>query len=129
MILNKRGWGLREMLIWSGILLVFLIIAIYYIYNLYSSIDQELLTNTYTNLENNLERQADIYLENYYDGELTDDNMTITKSVLKSYDLDISLKDDDGNLCSGYVMANKNEVKGYISCRDYTTDGYESWRS
>ena len=35
MKLNKNGWGLVEMLVLSGILLLFLLIAVYFIHKLY----------------------------------------------------------------------------------------------
>ena len=37
-MLNKHGWGLKEMLVLSGILVLFLIIAIYYIFSLYQEL-------------------------------------------------------------------------------------------
>ncbi len=36
--LNNRGWGLVEMLLLSGALLIALLVAIYFIYKLYSSL-------------------------------------------------------------------------------------------
>ncbi len=35
--LNNKGWGLAEMLILSGSLLLALLVAIYFIYQLYNS--------------------------------------------------------------------------------------------
>ena len=131
-MLNKKGWGLVEMLILSGVLIIFLFIAIYFIYRLYGNLDEGINTNYYTNLENDLRNQAEEYLNDYYDDTLTSDYITITRNVLKTYDLDVILEDPQGRECSGYVRANKSHAKvnieAYISCSKYETDGYESWR-
>ena len=76
-MLNKHGWGLKEMLVLSGILLLFLIIAIYYIFTFYKEMGREVTTTYYHDLEDDLE---DTY-------------------------------------------------QAYISCSDYTTEGFEDWRS
>ncbi len=131
-MLNKKGWGLGEMLILSGILALFLIIAIYFIYNFYSGMEKDYKLNYYTNLEEKLKEQAQIYINEYYDESLTSDYVTITKDVLKAYSLAPDLIDLKDNTCEGYVRANKSraivDIKAYISCSDYETSGYESWR-
>lgn len=127
-MLNKRGWGLREMILLSSVLIIFLFVAIFYIYTLYNNIGESMLVNSYSNMERKLESQAEIYLSDYYDNPLTDTDITITRSVLKSHDLDVSLVDSEGNSCSGYVLANKTRVKAYIKCDDYMTEGYRRSR-
>lgn len=133
MLKDKRGWGLKEMLILSGILALFLIIAIYYIYTLYQSLDLEVTQNYYHDLEDKLEYNAHVYLEDYYDKNLDSTGVTITRSILRAYDLDVNLKDNKGKACSGYVIAKKTHgeeiINAYISCPNYMTDGYEDWRS
>lgn len=42
MKLNNKGWGLKQMLVLSGILIFFFCIAIYFIYVLYNSLAEEL---------------------------------------------------------------------------------------
>ena len=73
------------------------------------------------------------YIEDYYDGDLTSDGLTITRSVLRSYDLDVSLVDNKGRACSGYVIASRthgiDSYQAYLSCPNYTTNDYEDWRS
>ena len=132
MFLNKNGWSLKEMLLLSGILMFFLIIAIYYIVSLYSNFGGEVKATNYSLLEEKLENQALIYLIDYYDEILTNEDITITRNVLRTYNLDIILKDSAGNSCSGYVMAHKTHgqiyTKSYIKCNKYMTDGYEEWR-
>jgi len=133
MYLNKHGWGLREMLVLSGILIIFLIIAIYYIYLLYNNVGEEYTIDYYTNLEDKLEHQSLIYLNDYYEANLTSDYIIISRSILRNYDLDIPLNDPYGDACSGYVTVNKSKgiinTKGYIKCNNYVTDGYEEWKN
>lgn len=132
MKLNKHGWGLREMFVLSSVLIIFLGVSIYFIYVLYSSFGKE-MKNNYDDLEKNLKHQASVYLADYYDDDLTSDKITITRSVLRSYDLDIELKDKIGKACSGYVVAYKTmgitHIDPYIKCEKYETKGYEEWRS
>lgn len=133
MKLNKNGWGLRTMLILSGVIILFLGVAIYFISRIYSGYDEEILNHPYRELENNLEKQASIYLNDYYDDMLTNEKITITRGVLRSYDLDINLKDPYDEDCSGYAVASKSKgitnIKAYIKCKRYETKGYEEWRS
>ena len=128
-MLNKHGWSLREMLILSGILIVFLFIAIYYILIMYKDLDLNITNNYYDNLESRLEENATVYLEDYYEGDLSSEGFKITRGMLRSYDLDIELRDKDGHVCAGYVVARRthgeDDIKAYISCPDYTTEGFE----
>ena len=128
-MLNKHGWSLREMLILSGILIVFLFIAIYYILIMYKDLDLNITNNYYDNLESRLEENAIVYLEDYYEGDLSSEEIKITRGMLRSYDLDIELRDKDGHVCAGYVVARRthgeDDIKAYISCPDYTTEGFE----
>lgn len=128
-MLNKHGWSLREMLILSGILIVFLFIAVYYIFTMYRDLDLEIGNNHYSNLEEKLEENAIVYLEDYYEGDLNSEGLKITRGMLRSCDLDVELRDKDGHVCAGYVMARRthgeDDIKAYISCSDYTTEGFE----
>ena len=128
-MLNKHGWSLREMLILSGILIVFLFIAVYYIFTMYRDLDLEIGNNHYSNLEEKLEENAIVYLEDYYEGDFNSEGLKITRGMLRSYDLDVELRDKDGHVCAGYVMARRthgeDDIKAYISCPDYTTEGFE----
>ena len=132
MHLNKNGWSLKEMLLLSGILVLFLLIAIYYIVSLYNNFGEELKATNYSLLEKRLEDKALIYLNDYYNDMLTSEEVTITRNVLRSYNLDVVLEDNKGDSCSGYVIANKTHGKvynkAYIKCNGYMTEGYEEWR-
>lgn len=41
MRLNKNGWSLNEMLLLSGILIIFLLVAVFYISSMYNNFDME----------------------------------------------------------------------------------------
>ena len=132
MRLNKNGWSLNEMLLLSGILIIFLLVAVFYISSMYNNFDMEVKKTDYSVLESNLEKQTLIYLNDYYDEMLTSEEITISRSVLRSYNLDVVLEDNKGDSCSGYVIANKTHGKvynkAYIKCNGYMTEGYEEWR-
>ena len=117
------------MLILSGILIVFLFIAVYYIFTMYKDLDLNITNNYYDKLESRLEGNATVYLEDYYEGDLSSEEIKITRGMLRSYDLDIELRDKDGHVCAGYVVARRthgeDDIKAYISCPDYTTEGFE----
>ena len=132
MRLNKNGWSLNEMLLLSGILIIFLLVAVFYISSMYNNFDMEVKKTDYSVLESNLEKQTLIYLNDYYDEMLTSEEITISRSVLRSYNLDVVLEDNKGDSCSGYVKAYKTHgkiyTKAYIKCNEYMTEGYEEWR-
>ena len=59
----------------------------------------------------------------------SNDEIIISRNVLRHYNLDVDLKDSEGNVCSGYVKAFQLDddtiVIAYIKCPNYTTNGYE----
>lgn len=132
-MLNKNGWGLKEMLLYSGIIVLFFLVAIYYIVSMYKEIDIPVSEVSYQDLEKQLEDNTLIYLNDYYTGFLDSDGIIINRSVLKANNLDVALIDSNNNACSGYVYANKTHgvigVKAYIKCKGYTTNGYEEAKS
>ena len=131
-MLNKNGWGLREMLLLSGILILFLFVAIFYIMSFYKEMNKDMSRNYYRDLESDLKERAQVYIDDYYDGEFSGE-ITITRNVLRLYDLDVHLEDEEGNVCSGYVKAINDDgaikLNSYIKCPSYVTEGYEEWRS
>lgn len=120
------------MILLSCILLVFLGVAIFYIVVLYRNFDLDVTpTSYYNDLERKLENQALVYINDYYNGDLTNEEVIITRQVLRNYDLDIVLSDRNGEACSGYVAISKThsliKKKAYISCKNYVTEGYKKW--
>ena len=123
-MLNKNGWSLKEMLVLSGIIVIFLIITIYYISTFFDSFNPK---GYYKDLEAELQTQGEVYFDKYYDGILTSNEVKISESKLKEK-LDLNITDLDGSACSYYIIGSKTHgnisVKSYISCSKYTTSGY-----
>lgn len=113
--LNNRGWGLNTLLILGACLLVFLLIAAYYIYSLYSvlGIDRK---SVYHDLENKLVQAAQNYNVN---------KDYISYETLKKNNYIDGLYDNNGNECNGYVVYKNYEYKAYIDCEYYTSNGYD----
>jgi len=132
MIRNQHGWGLREMIILSAILLSFLLVAIFFIVRLYNGLTKDGTINTpivkkytYSEIESNVLTAALDYYNEYYDGE---SNVTITTDRLKKrgFITTNELKPESENKsCRGYVFFGDNEPSVYIQCESYETDGYE----
>lgn len=77
MILNKHGWGLRDMLIYSGIIIIFFFIAIYFIVSMYHEMGIEVTEKSYDRMEEQLEENALIYLNDYYQKELDNEGIIV----------------------------------------------------
>lgn len=129
MKLNKNGWGVMEMLALVGVLTLFLLLTIYLITSFSKAFYKEARTTDYSKLEKKLENQTLIYLNDYYEGILTNEGMIITKEMLLNNGLDAQIIDNGGFSCDGYAFASKSRgiimIKPYISCKNYETDGYK----
>lgn len=152
MKLNNHGWGMRDMIIYTCILVLFLLFVSYSIRSLYSAIETS---------KENYEKQQDVYqppveeekeeqpivdLEYYENVELKLKNATL--QYLDTYSTDLTnniLKVSSGTLinlgfidkiydqtgsstCTGYsnVYQDTEEyvIKSYVSCVNYVTEGY-----
>lgn len=151
MKLDNRGWGLREMLIYSSILLLFLLIASFRMSALYNDINStkdepETFVEEKNSSEKGSSEKSSYDLKYYYDYE--DKMIQATREYLKMHeynvevqtlkidlstliDLDLidKLYDKDSNVrCEGYVMvtfeSDKDVIKPYLMCDDYVTKGY-----
>jgi len=131
MKLNNKGWGIREMLVLSAVLIFFFGVAIYFIYLLYSSLDLDLKDDSdyvdvlqYVALEDNLEEAALEYLEDL--NQVFDADVVIFLKDLVAADYISGINDPNtGNACDGYVEVNENIIYPYIKCDKYITNGYE----
>ena len=140
MKLNNRGWGLNQMLILCAILLMFLMVAVFFIVQLSDSLGdvfQESIVGglSYTTVEENIEYATEDYMEKYYEYEIGTGTITVTVDNLLKYDMikDINLKPgEEADSCTGYSLVEKKKEKliinAYIKCSDYETDGYQAWR-
>ena len=158
MKLNNNGWGYRDMIIYTSIILIALVIVAFSISSFYDDLSESLNNNTYkpnnnvsssennnsnnqssgstttnTNyyvwLESELESATLDYL-NTYSYDLTDNIMNVSLDTLVSFNFIEPLYDQSGNnLCSGYsnvfiTTDGLYEIKPFISCSNYVTDGY-----
>lgn len=95
----------------------------------YIGFTYEKSVSAYKTLEADMVEAADAYIKINNINILGEENYIIKDENLKESDLmkDMNI---DGDECKGYVEIKKNinktEYKAYISCRDYTTEGYTS---
>ncbi len=125
MKLNNKGWGTMEMLILSGCLLVALLVAIFFISRLYASFGKN-MTNNYLNLETKLVDAGKKYVK---DNKIEiDDTFKISSEILILDGYINDLKDNNNELCTGYVKINNInnhlDYQGYIKCNNYQTNNY-----
>lgn len=133
MNLNNRGWGIREMLFLSSILIFFFCLAIYFIYVLYSSFDLSVNNNdiiehndeVYKTYEQLIKDAAYDYL-NSVNYEFSD--RIINMSTLINAGLMSDLYDPEtDNKCNGYIKVidlEDKQIDAYIKCDNYVTEGY-----
>lgn len=126
MKLDKNGWGTMEMLLLSGGLLLALIVAIFFISQLYGSLGGAIGNKQYIDLENSLEEAANRYIEDK--NVAVNGEYKISYETLNSNGYITRLKDIDGNDCTGYVRITNvdsiNHYAAYISCKNYQTLNY-----
>lgn len=120
MKLNNKGWGLKEMMIISAILLLFLLFAAYYIYMLYNNLDSS-SASVYGQLELKLQTSAVSYVNKH---KLQNSKAIISLSDLQKEGYINLFTDPNDEDCNGYVIYENQEYKSYISCRYYTSSGY-----
>lgn len=134
MKLNNRGWGIKEMLLLSAVLIFFFGVAIYFIYMLYSSLDLGLNDDSnyieirqYEAIEEKIEEDALDYLlnEDYYVN--VGDKILLNELIKEGY-IDFIYDPNTDGLCEGYVVVKSIEnsvVDAFIKCDEYETNGYE----
>ena len=103
----------------SSILLIFLLIAAYYIYVLYNNLD--LSTASYAQMELKLQTSAAKYVNKYNLGDLR--RIISLESLQKEGYIDI-FTDSNDDECNGYVIYQNKEYNSYISCKHYKSFGY-----
>lgn len=139
MKLNNHGWGLNEMLILMAVLLSFLLVAIFFVIQLSNALGDTFQTMhgkvTYTDVEDTIKAAATSYINEFYEYEIGSGTITVTTENLIKYEiLDASkLKPtDEKSSCKGYVLVSKDKeallFAPYITCDNYETKGYQSWR-
>lgn len=119
MKLNKKGWGLTQMLIMSAILLFLLLVVSYYIYIFYNGLDERGGTK-YFALESKLKSAAVIYSKN-----INSSSGRVSLSTLKSLGYIDVFEDEDGSACNGYVLYNDDSYDSYIRCNNFVSPNYD----
>lgn len=126
--MNKRGWGLSEMIVLCCILVGFLLLVVVLVNKLYSDVEEMTTTNSerygysYKEIENNLKEAAKNYYKKNKDSVMIMSDDLLLTDYLTSSKLTPLNKTEP---CIGYVtVENKNTFKAYISCEEYETDGY-----
>ena len=126
MKLNNRGWGTTEMILLSGGLLIALLVAIFFISQLYGNLGLATENKIYVDLESKIEMAAKNYITDN-DIEVTG-QYKLTLKTLKNHNYISTFEDKSGNNCNGYVTITNidsvNHYKGYILCNDYQTQNY-----
>ncbi len=149
-MINKKGWSLKEELILMGIIIIFLIIAIFFIVRMYSKgLDEPVTINpnissssskkeestepTYQDLENSIKIAAITYYEyNFEEGKTQDQVIKLDQLVEKKL-LAIPKDLKDNTDCTGYAIVRITEdyevvSVPYLKCSNYKTQGYQDWR-
>ncbi len=134
--LNRNGWSIKEMVIFSSILFAFLLIAIFNIMRMYHGLNDEknnpslpndnsINTFHYIDVENNVLEAGIDYYNLYYNSE-SDIKITISK-MKKQGLLDTTMLKpiEEQKECDGYVLFENGEAKAYIKCQKYKTNGFE----
>lgn len=135
--LNKNGWSLKEMVIFSSILFAFLLIAIFNIMRMYQGLHSENTSNSsnsqnnsevnysYKEIENFVLEAGFDYYNLYYNLE-PKVKISISKmkrqGLIKSSMLKPSSEQKE---CDGYVLFDEGTAKAFIDCQKYKTNGFE----
>ncbi len=127
--LNQHGWGVREMILLSAILLAFLLVTVFMVSRLYQGVTADEKDSgsdySYREVEENLLDAGISYYEDYYSDE---EQVIVTSSTLIRHQYlhsrDLKAK-GESHSCSGYVKFLDGKGKAYITCSDYETSGYE----
>lgn len=135
MYLNNKGWGLKEMVLLSCIILVAVFVAAIMINNLYKDLDMNINGNNtsnssnsnqnkdeqYTIIERNLLSAAKKYAR---ENKLDDDEIIESDTLIDEGYLTLSKMTNEEDICDGYVTKQNSSYKAYISCESYETKGY-----
>ncbi len=127
MIRNNQGWGLKEMLFLSALLLFFVLLIAVLVNNLYSGLEKDNLnsnttkSNTYEQVEKNLSEAAKRYYK-IHKSEVKE--LIVSDMLLEEKYIDMKKLTVDNDICEGYVIISENTFIPYISCAEYETEGY-----
>lgn len=142
-MLNKKGWGILEAIVFLIIFIVCLLFSFWGLKKLgllgddnqfkpsneIKNEKEEEKEFNYTDLENSIVISTKAYINDFYNNDLGLDTLNIKVSQLIDNGYIKEVKDENNKNCSGYVSVykenNENIYKGYIKCKKYETNGYE----
>lgn len=140
MVFNNHGWGLRQMILCSAIIVIALLFVVFYSSRLMDGLgdvfhDSIIEDITYASIEESISTAALTYADTYYENEIGSGTITVTTTNLIQYDLleQTDLITSSNDTCQGYVLLRKDEdndlnAEPYIQCTSYETNNYQSWR-
>lgn len=137
MKLNNKGWGLATMLICSGIIVLFLLVAAFFTlrlnsyfkdYTSSSSINSK-PTTFYLNQTAKLTEASEKYVKSENIQLVKGEKTRIELNTLIHYNYINYIIDTDDNYCDGYSLASIDSddilnINSYIKCDNYMTKGY-----
>ena len=144
-------WGLRTDLILTGIIIIALVVAIFYIMRVSSMLDTNKQDSsktsstennkpapdedTYQDLEWDLMNASITYVDSFYGEGIDFAELKVTLAVLEKNNIIEGLFDlGDGTKCDGYALITIDQEymeissKPFIKCSGYKTEGFEDWR-
>ena len=119
-MMNNHGWGLRDMIIFSSIIIIALALVYMLINNLYKELEGPSTTPSYSTIEKKLENAAKKY---FSIRENEDVDMVVSEELVDEKLINEKTLTLNGDKCTGYVIKNES-LKAYISCDNYETEGY-----
>ena len=135
MYLNNKGWGLKEMILLSCVILVAVFVAAIMINNLYKDLDMNINGNNTSNTSNSCENKDEKYAtiernllsaarKYARENELEDEEIIDSDTLIDEGYLTLSKMTNEDDTCEGYVTKQNSSYKAYISCESYETKGY-----
>lgn len=144
--MNKKGWGLTEMIVLCAVLVIALLIVGILVYTNFrnftdgTSIEDEFVetgkdkeeAKSYDEIENKMIDAAKQYLGNNQNDSKTERIIVTLKTLEKNHLIDTIYDVKTGrSKCSGYVLIDKDSenisYKSYLKCSfKYTTKGYSA---
>ena len=149
-MLNNHGWGMRDMIIYSCVILIFLLITTYYVRSLYRGLSmgenvveedrtndadktpyKEIDYSLYKNYEDRMSSVAIDYVIKYYSTLNTSIASVDLNDLIREGFIETLYDQRDGSRCMGYTNVWDQEdgslrAASYIRCPSYTTSGYIS---
>lgn len=150
MKLNNKGWGMTHLLIGIGIIVAFLLVAAFFTLRLNKILEDSGISPTKDNITTTNTNTIDSTAKNYYISKsneiitatnkyLTQEDIALERDSTIQIELDLLVNHDylddikdyyTNKSCQGYALTYLDsnyikEIKAYIKCDNYTTEGYE----